>query len=60
MTQRFNIGNRQRSYTGEAIYAAPIMAGKGEVSLFGRAELQSDTKGQSGNYIAGARFGHRF
>jgi Subtilase family len=60
VTQRFDVGNQQRSFVGEMIYAAPILSGSGEFSLFGRAELQSETKGEAGDFIAGARIGIEF
>ena len=41
ITERFDITNPgQRRYVAEGHYAAPVMGGSGEVSLFARAELR--------------------
>lgn len=59
VTRPFDISSKQRHYTSEVLYAAPIMAGEGELSLFGRADFGSADHSANG-VVAGARVRLKF
>jgi subtilisin family serine protease len=58
--QSFDIGGRPRNFTGELLYAAPILDDAGEVGLFGRAELQSQDGAEINHFAVGGRVNVRF
>jgi hypothetical protein len=58
--QSFDIGGRPRNFTGELLYAAPILGDAGEVGLFGRAELQSQDGAEINHFAVGGRVNVRF
>ena len=58
--QSFDIGGRPRNFTGELLYAAPILDDAGEVGLFGRAELQSQDGADINHFAVGGRVNVRF
>ena len=55
VTQRFDIAGQSRRYIGEMLYATPVLGSHGELSLFGRAEMNAGSGGADENYIAGGR-----
>ncbi|MBA4800646.1 MAG: S8 family serine peptidase [Euryhalocaulis sp.] len=57
VTETFDIGGQNRDYVFEALYAAPVMDGRGEISAFSQAE----TRSRGGTDVTvGARFGIGF
>jgi hypothetical protein len=56
VSQAFDIANDKRRYVGELLYAAPVLSGKGEVSMFGRADFNADGETGRDAWFAGARF----
>jgi hypothetical protein len=58
--QSFDIGGRPRNFTGELLYAAPILGDAGEVGLFGRAELRAQDGGEIDQFAVGGRVNIRF
>jgi hypothetical protein len=58
--QSFDIGGRPRNFTGELLYAAPILEDAGEVGLFGRAELQAQDGAGINQFAVGGRVNIRF
>jgi hypothetical protein len=52
VTRTFDITNKARN-VAETLYATPVMKGRGQVSLFGRAEFQAGEPVQ--DYMVGAR-----
>ena len=58
--QSFDIGGRPRNFTGELLYAAPILDDAGEVGLFGRAELQAQDGAEINQFAVGGRVNVRF
>ncbi|KWV92727.1 S8 family serine peptidase [Erythrobacter sp. YT30] len=59
VTQSFDIANDvPRRYVAEGHYAAPVMNGAGEFSLFARAELrpQSNLRADNPDYVGGMKF----
>ena len=59
-SQTFGIDGNARGFTGELLYAAPILDQAGEIGLFGRAELQSGGNADVNQMAAGARISVRF
>jgi hypothetical protein len=53
-TQSFDISDDNRRFTGELLYAAPIVAG-GEISFFGRAEYNAASKKAVDGMVIGGR-----
>ena len=53
-TQNFDISDNNRRFTGELLYAAPIVAG-GEISFFGRAEYNAASKKTVDGMVIGGR-----
>lgn len=53
-TQSFDISGEGRRFTGELLYAAPIVAG-GEISFFGRAEYNAAAKNNIDGMVIGGR-----
>jgi len=61
VNETFGLSGQDREYALEALYAAPVLSGRGEVSAFGRAELRSDrTPFEQTGFAVGARFGVDF
>ena len=60
VTQQFDIAGQSRRYIGEMLYATPVLGNRGELSLFGRAEMNAGTGGADENYIAGGRVRFEF
>ncbi len=58
--QQFDVAGRPRSFTGELLYAAPILEGEGELGLFGRAELQSEGNAAVNHFAVGGRLNIQF
>lgn len=58
--QQFDVTDRPRAFSGELLYAAPILSGGGELGLFGRAELQAEDDARVNHFAAGARVNLRF
>jgi hypothetical protein len=58
--QSFDIGGRPRNFTGELLYAAPILDDAGEVGLFGRAELRAEDGAEINHFAVGGRVNVRF
>ena len=58
--QSFDIGGRPRNFTGELLYAAPILDEAGEVGLFGRVELQAQDSAEINHFAVGSRVNVRF
>lgn len=58
VTETFDIGGQNRDYVFEALYAAPVMDGRGEISAFSQAETRSS--GGQTDLTVGARFGIGF
>jgi hypothetical protein len=59
-SQTFGIDGAPRAFTGELLYAAPILDDAGEIGLFGRAELQAEGNRNVNQLAAGARVSFRF
>ncbi|MET0273194.1 MAG: S8 family serine peptidase, partial [Phenylobacterium sp.] len=57
VTRTFSIANASRQ-VAETLYATPVMRGRGELSLFGRAEFQSGEPIQQ--YMVGARLNFKY
>lgn len=53
VTQRVGISGPQRRYVAEAIYGRPLLDGRAEVSLFGRANLNARVEDQLPGVVAG-------
>lgn len=51
--QRFGISDNSRGFTGELLYASPILDGAGELGLFGRAELKREGSSEEKFAIGG-------
>ncbi|MGZ8350973.1 MAG: hypothetical protein ACXWU2_13165, partial [Allosphingosinicella sp.] len=58
--QSFDIGGAPRAFTGEVLYATPILDDAGEVGLFGRADLSSQGNGEINQFAVGGRVNVRF
>ncbi|GAA0480793.1 hypothetical protein GCM10009096_23610 [Parasphingorhabdus litoris] len=52
VTRDFSISDKNRRFTGEFLYATPVMGG-GEFSLFGRAQYDASARGNVNEIIAG-------
>jgi hypothetical protein len=59
-TQTFGIDGASRGFTGELLYATPILNEAGEIGVFGRAELRSENNPDVNQMAAGARISVRF
>ena len=59
-TQTFGIDGQARSFSGELLYATPILDDAGEIGVFGRAELQAEGNSNVNQMAAGARINVRF
>ena len=55
VNHRFSLAGKERPYSGEFLYASPVLEGKGEVSLFGRADIGSSRVDGEG-FVVGGRF----
>jgi hypothetical protein len=58
--QRFDIGGTPRAFTGELLYAAPILDDAGEIGLFGRADFSGENQGEVNQFAVGGRINVRF
>ena len=59
ITERFDIANTaQRRFVAEGYYAAPVLRGAGEVSMFARAELRPDANvgNRNSDFLGGIKF----
>jgi Subtilase family len=55
VNHRFSLAGRERKYTGEFLYAAPVLEGQGELSLFGRADVGGgEVEGEG--FVVGGKF----
>ncbi|QTD56025.1 S8 family peptidase [Parasphingorhabdus cellanae] len=52
VTRDFNIADNNRRFTGELLYATPVMGG-GELSFFGRAQYDASARNNVNEIIAG-------
>jgi hypothetical protein len=58
--QNFDVNGEPRAVAAELLYATPILRGDGELSLFGRAEVQAEGQRELNQYSIGSRVSFRF
>jgi hypothetical protein len=58
--QGFDANGDARTVAAELLYATPFMDGQGEIGLFGRAELTTESNPNLNQYAVGSRVSFRF